>query len=125
MVMSLMVCRYGTPLRKMSPCTIPRLGTEPRPLENDRVSEVAFSSRMLSLLETGMGSGVGVAALSGRKIVLKPLPANVPVNSASGPKLGPGDAVAVNVERLETSPNLKLLGARSAVSSTLSAIVAS
>jgi hypothetical protein len=31
---------------------------------------------MLSLPSTGIGSGVGVALLSGRKMVLKPLPVN-------------------------------------------------
>jgi hypothetical protein len=90
MVTSLIACRYGTPLRKTSPWTMPRLGTEPKAGENAKVSEVRFSSRTLSLPETGTGNGVGVTGLSGRKIVLKPLPAHLPANAASAPRLGSG-----------------------------------
>src|ERR1035438_2374198 len=87
-VISVMDCRYGTPLRKMSGCTSPRLGTEPRGAEKDSVSAVRFSSRTLSLGGTGAtGSGVGEPRL-GRKMVLKPWPVNVPVKAASGPKPG-------------------------------------
>lgn len=45
---------------------------------------------MLSLPLTGMGNGVGVVGLSGRNMVLNPVPANVPTNAASGPRLGAG-----------------------------------
>jgi hypothetical protein len=98
------------------------LGTEPRPLEKDRVSEVRFSWRTLSTSSTGIGSGVGVAVLLGRKIVLKPLPVNVPANSASGPRLGAGELAIFNGVRLDTSPNLKLPGSERAVSSFASLI---
>jgi hypothetical protein len=69
-VISLMVCRYGTPLRKMSFCwLVPRLGTEPRLFENESSSEVRFSSRMLSRGGggggTGFGNGVGVTGAVG------------------------------------------------------------
>jgi hypothetical protein len=73
----------------MSPCgSDPRLGTEPKLGENDKVSEVRFNSRMLSEPVTGVGSGVGVLLLFGRKIVLKPLPFQVPTKAAKGPRLG-------------------------------------
>jgi hypothetical protein len=54
---------------------------------------VMFSSRMLSVAGggpagTGVGSGVGDLLLSGRKIVLKPLPFQPPTNATSGPRLG-------------------------------------
>jgi hypothetical protein len=85
-VMSLMVCRYGTPLRKMSPCVCePRFGIELRFDENDSDSSVKLSSRTLSDVIGGV-NGVGVTVLSGRKIVLKPLPCQLPVNAARGPR---------------------------------------
>src|SRR4030088_2063142 len=34
---SLMICRYGMPLRNTSPWTMPRLGIDPSAGENDRV----------------------------------------------------------------------------------------
>src|SRR5664280_1121062 len=46
---SLMICLYGMPLSNTSPWTMPRLGIDPSADENDRVSSVGFSSRMLSL----------------------------------------------------------------------------
>src|SRR6266567_1467571 len=107
----------------MSPCTMPRLGTEPSLRENDKVSRVRFSSSTLSLPETGMGSGVGVAVLSGRKIVLKPLPLNVPVKAASGPTLGAGKPRALSAVRLDTSPKAKPLGCERAVSRCMSLMV--
>ena len=76
-----MVCTYGTPLRKMSPCAAnPRLGTLPRASAKARVSAVRLSSRTLSATPcVGLfGNVVGVALLCGRKIVLNPFPANVP-----------------------------------------------
>jgi hypothetical protein len=95
---------------------MPRLGTEPRLGEKVRVSAVRFSSRMLSVLETGIGNGVGVAVLSGRKMVLKPLPVKAPVKAASGPRLGGGvGAVGVSFgARADTAPNLKPLGSEMA-----------
>ena len=69
-----------------------------------------------------MDSGVGVAVLSGRKIILKPFPVNVPVKAASGPRLGSDELAALNDVRLDTSPNLKLLGNKTAVSSFVSFI---
>ena len=63
-----------------------------------------------------MGSCVGVAALSGRKMVLKPWPVNVPAKAASGPRLGTDDLIVLNAVRLDTSPNLKSLGSERAVS---------
>src|ERR1700682_4103798 len=91
----------------MSPCfSVPRFGTVPRGEEKERVSEVRFSSRMLSLI-TGTGSGVGVTALSGRKMVLKPLPAQSPTRAASGPR-GAGGGGGETVLRSErTNENLK------------------
>src|SRR6516225_3841286 len=48
-VTSLIVCRYGTPLRNISfCCPVPRFGTEPKLLEKERVSLVRLSSRTLS-----------------------------------------------------------------------------
>src|SRR5580704_10096563 len=72
----------------MSPCAPePRFGIDPRLLENDSVSSVRFNSRTLSELIGGV-KGVGVLVLSGRKIVLKPRPAQFPLKAASGPRLG-------------------------------------
>ena len=110
------------PLRKMSPCgSDPRLGTEPKLGENDKVSEVTFNSRMLSEPLTGVGSGVGVLLLFGRKMVLKPLPFQVPTKAANGPRFGgtmgtgggatsatPGSIGAIGLEG--TSPNRKSCG---------------
>ena len=105
----------------MSPCgSDPRLGTEPKLGENDKVSEVIFNSRMLSEPATGAGSGVGVSLLFGRKIVLKPLPFQVPTKAANGPRLGGtmgtgggtsatlGSIGAIGLEG--TSPNKKSSG---------------
>ena len=81
LVTSLMVCTYGTPLRKMSPCANnPRLGTLPRAPAKASVSLVRLSSRTLSVAPcVGLfGNMVGVAELCGRKIVFNPFPANVP-----------------------------------------------
>jgi hypothetical protein len=64
---------------------------EPRLLEKDKVSSVRFSSSTLSggsVVLMGPGIGVGVFWLSGRKIVLKPRPVQVPVKAARGPRLG-------------------------------------
>jgi hypothetical protein len=61
----------------------PRLGTKPRLCPNDKVSRVRFSSSTLS--PTG-SPGVGVAELSGWKMVLKPLPRYVPVKAAIEPR---------------------------------------
>jgi hypothetical protein len=83
------------------------LGTEPRLGENARVSEVRFSSRMLSVGGGGIGSGVGVCVLSGRKMVLKPLPVQLPVKAASGPRLGDARVSEGRCSlgaRLDTSP---------------------
>src|SRR5579872_5549659 len=94
----------------MSPCgDVPRFGTVPKLGENVRLSEVRFSSRMLSL-ETGMGSTVGVWLLSGRKMVLKPLPTHSPTNAASGPRLGGGVLAPLVRGDGRTSPNRKPLG---------------
>src|ERR1039458_9095895 len=94
-VISLMVCRWGTSLRKASGCAaLPRFGTEPKLGENERLSEVRFNSKMLSRGGggggTGFGSDVGVAVLSGRKMVLKPFPTQSPTNAESGPSGGGG-----------------------------------
>lgn len=76
-------------MRNMSPCGFdPRLGTEPKLGENDKVSEVIFNSRTLSESGTGVGRGVGVLLLFGRKMVLKPLPFQVPAKAVNGPRLG-------------------------------------
>ena len=73
---------------------VPRFGTVPRLFEKERFSEVRFSSRILSRGGggggTGFGSMVGVAALSGRKMVLKPFPTKSPTNAESGPRGGGG-----------------------------------
>lgn len=109
-VTSLIVCRYGMPFRKASAwLKLPRFGTDPRLFENDNVSSVRFSSRTLSP-PAGAGKSVGVAALSGRNIVLKPLPMNVPLKAASGPRAGSGGTGALGTVRLETGPNLNLVG---------------
>src|ERR1700722_16766769 len=54
-----------------------------------------FSSRTLSagsVVVIGPGIGVGVVELSGRKIVLNPLPTHSPTNAARGPRGGAGGA---------------------------------
>src|ERR1019366_3097998 len=107
----------------MSPWgVVPRLGTAPRLGENDSVSDVRLSSRMLSMVAGGggggglvgrrVGGGVGVTVLSGRKMVLKPVPVNVPVKAAIGPRLGAGavGAVAMEVPGMGTSVILNPLG---------------
>src|SRR5271165_667603 len=101
----------------------PRLGTEPRLGENDKVSRVRFSSSTLSLPVTGTGSGVGVAVLSGRKMVLKPWPLNVPAKAASGPRLGVEEATALGAVRFDTSLNLKPLGSEKAGPRLMSVMV--
>src|SRR5947209_855089 len=94
----------------MSACLLePRLGTAPSAGEKVRVSDVRFSSRTLSEPVTGTGSGVGVVALSGRKIVLNPCPFQVPANAASGPRLGDGTGDGARVS-LGTSLNRNSLG---------------
>src|ERR1700688_5226632 len=70
---------------------MPRLGIEPRLEENDSVSEVKLSSRRLS---PGAGWGSGNVCFCGRKIVLKPMPIQVPSKAASGPSGGGGGAAA-------------------------------
>ena len=80
------------PFKKMSPCLNPRLGTEPSAGEKDSVSEVRLISSTLSLGPVGgVGSGVGVWVLLGRKMVLRPWPLNVPANAVSGPRPGVDD----------------------------------
>jgi len=64
----------------------------------------------LSLPVIGLGSPVGVLALSGRKMRLKPLPRNVPVKADSGPRAGTAEASALGAVKLDTSPNLKPSG---------------
>jgi hypothetical protein len=93
----------------------PRLGTLPRESENVRVSVVRLSSRTFSLGGvggagvTGLGKVVVVGGpLLGRKIVLKPVPANCPVKFARTPS--GDDVVTVGVEAgassSRSSPNL-------------------
>src|ERR1700732_2814447 len=106
----------------MSRCgSDPRLGTEPKLGENDKLSEVMFSSRMLAVAgggpaATGVGSGVGVLLLSGRKIVLKPRPFQAPTNATSGPRLGGemaaggGTAAVTSSARGETTGALGIGG---------------
>src|ERR1035438_9805737 len=102
----------------MSPwLPVPRLGMEPRLGENDRVSWVRLSSSKLSLPVTGIGSSVGVAVLSGRKMMLKPWPVNVPAKAASAPRLGAGaPAPSLGAVRFDTSLIVKPLGSEKAVS---------
>src|SRR5580704_5758959 len=99
----------------MSGVTSPRLGTVPIGRVKDSVWLTRFSSRRLSD-RTGMGSLVG-EPLSGRKIWLNPWPCHVPVNAASGPKLGAcglGGGACVLPSVLGTSPNSKSLGRKRA-----------
>src|SRR5271165_1580477 len=102
---------------------------EPRLGENDKVSRVRFSSSTLSLLSggsgggTGRGSVVGDAVLSGRKMVLKPWPLNVPAKATSGPRLGAEEATALGAVRFDTSLILKPLGSEKAVSRLMSVMV--
>lgn len=96
LVTSLIVCTYGTPLRKMSFCfSRPRLGTFPRDGENVSVSVVKLSSRTFSLGGVGAGGEMGLGKvvvvggpLLGRKIRLKPVPAKVPLKFDKTPKGG-------------------------------------
>ena len=61
--------------------------------------------------------------LSGRKMVLNPTPWNVPAKADSGPRLGTDETRSLNVVRLYTSPNLKLLGNEKAGWSWISRMV--
>src|SRR5580658_45246 len=92
----------------------PRLGTFPSEAEKVRVSLVRLSSRTFSL--GGVG-GVGVtafgkvvvvgAALLGRKIVLKPVPAKVPVKferTPSGAVVTTGDLLGTDLISLIWNP---------------------
>src|SRR5882757_9713676 len=89
------------PLRKISACgPDPRLGLDPRLAENDNISSVRFSSRTLSDPMIGGLKTVGVAALSGRKMVLKPLPVQLPVKAESGPRMGGGTGAAAGAPRI-------------------------
>src|ERR1035438_9559905 len=98
------------PFRWISFCgTVPRLGTSPRLLENESVSAVRLSSRTLSLLGNGIGSG-GELGLLGRKMVLKPLPAKSPANAESGPSGGGTGVGAGLVWSGRSSPKKKSLG---------------
>lgn len=89
-------------MRKISPCaSSPRLGTLPRGLEKDSVSVVRLSSRVFSLGGVGAGGLIGLGnvvplggPLFGRKIVLKPVPAKVPVKFDSTPSGGGGAAAS-------------------------------
>src|ERR1700688_2338142 len=98
----------------MSPWSEPRFGMDPRPGENERVSDVRLSSRTLSELGTGTGSGVGVAGFCGRKIILKPLREKVPAKPASPANVGGASlgaaASAAPGGTVGTSWILKLLG---------------
>ena len=87
-VTSLIFCTYGIPLREMSACVKPRLGTVPSGLEKSNVSSVRFNSRTLSSGPCGVFVNcVGERAMFwGRKMVLKPTPVNFPVNAAMAPK---------------------------------------
>jgi hypothetical protein len=76
----------------------PRLGTLPRGGENERVSVVKFNIRTFSLGviggggKTGLGNVVVVGGpLLGRKIRLKPVPANVPLKFSNTPNGGATD----------------------------------
>src|SRR5258708_37193446 len=50
-------------------------------------------------------------------MVLKPLPAKVPVKLLSGPRLGSEGAGALTFVKLDTSPNLKRIGTERVFSS--------
>jgi len=133
LLMSLMVCRYGTPLRNMSPCgSEPRLGTEPKLGENASFSEVRLSSRTLSRGGGGgggaMGNCVGVTGLSGRKIVLKPWPFHFPRKKERGPRLGaPAEALASSAlfkSRFSTtSPKTKSSGREILASCSIGSLI--
>jgi hypothetical protein len=49
-------------------------------------------------------------------MMLKPLPRNVPVKAARGPRLGAAKPTALGAVKFDTSPNLKPLGSENAVS---------
>jgi hypothetical protein len=58
------------------------------------------------------GNGVGVTVLSGRKMVLKPLPVNVPLKLVRGPSAGVAGWTLACLA--STASNSKLLGSSSA-----------
>jgi hypothetical protein len=90
-----------------------RFGTEPRFLEDESVSAVRLSSRILSCGGAGggsMGSGVGEATMSGPKMVLKPFPAKSPLNAAGSPSGGVVEGVLVWCGSGRSSPKRKSLG---------------
>ena len=115
LVTSWMVCTYGTPLRKISPCSEnPRLGTLPRGSAKASVSVVRLISRTLSGTPcVGFtGNVVGVAVLCGRKIVLRPFPAKVPLK-LSNTRRGGGGVVEISPERsLLVTPCISKLDGR-------------
>ena len=115
LVTSWMVCTYGTPLRKISPCLdSPRLGTLPRASAKASVSVVRLTSRTLSVSPcVGFWLNVvGVASLCGRKIVLRPFPAKVPLKLSNTSRGGAG-AVGISFERsLLVTPCISKLDGR-------------
>ncbi len=73
----------------------------------DRVSEVRFSS------------STGVLWLFGRKMVLNPLPVQLPVKATSGPRGAGVTVTGTPVRSCLTSPIEKLTGEESAVENIL------
>src|SRR5271154_3997028 len=92
----------------------------PRGGPKDIVSDVRFSS---STASSGFPSGVFGSFAYGRKMVLKPLPVQLPVNAASGPR-GAGAAKALATAGLCLTASIeKLAGAASTVARALASVI--
>src|SRR6266446_8717472 len=101
----------------MSSCfSNPRLGMLPRFGAKDSVSEVRFSSSTAS-------AAVPSSFAYGRKMVLKPLPIQLPVNAASGPRGAGVTQTGCTVGSSLTAPSEKLIGEESAVASALASVI--
>ena len=99
----------------MSPCANnPRLGTLPRESANVSVSVVRLSSRTLSVGPcVGLfGNVVGVVELCGRKIVLNPFPAKVPLKLSNTSSGGTGVAEGCSERSFFVTPWISKPGGR-------------
>src|SRR5882724_11725629 len=97
---------------------LPRFGAK------ERLSEVRFSSSTLSSGPMGgTGNGpVGDFLLFGRNMVLNPLPIQLPVNAASGPRAA-GVTLTGAIRSCLTSRTEKLAGKENAMERTLVLVI--
>jgi hypothetical protein len=98
---------------------LPRLGAK------DIVSEVMFSSSTASLSPSADGRHASAASRpNGRKMVLNPLPIQLPVNAVSGPRGAEFKLTGHAVRSGLTSLIENLAGEESAVASPLASVMA-